>query len=465
MTLRCVRWLKLPICCLVLALILPLPADAGEIDLTRYLSQHVGGSGELAPRTYSFFAVPGGARLIVVSPDNEINATIRINGLEVVGPNGAPNRAKSSGPLEVPITLAEENTIAVALTEGSSVGIRVKQVADVELHVISRVHFNTNVSDFVAAREFYGKLGLETLSGFPDTNTLEMAQAIGIKTPTAYDGAQGEAAGGYLLHGELVGLGFFGGVIDLIEFTIPRNEEPPYARLNHLGMARAAMHTTNIDADYAYMTEQGVEFISAPTSRADGTRFAIFSDLDGTYYELMEVEGEAEETETTHLVSFGQVNINVSDFERSRAWYQMLGFEVANKLPSTESAEVARAMGFEEPFEVDGAIVEHQVDHSTLELVQWIKPYDPERAYPVPINHLGIHRMAFSTSDIAADVAALKAQGVEFVSEVTPCCSGPDSSGGIVAFYDPDGTIIELVEQPIMSQVLSVMMWLRDLFD
>jgi catechol 2,3-dioxygenase-like lactoylglutathione lyase family enzyme len=217
------------------------------------------------------------------------------------------------------------------------------------------------------------------------------------------------------------------------------------------------------------MKEEGVEFISAPTARSDGTMFAIFTDLDGTHYELIEVSGEGEdedeETETTHIVSLAQVNVNVSDFERSRAWYQMLGYEVSNRLPTTDSIEVANAMGFAEIFEIDGAIVTHPDDGSMLELVQWITPYDPERAYSVPVNHLGIHRMAFSTTDIEADVAALKAQGVEFVSEITPCCSGPDSWGGIVAFYDPDGTVVELVEQPFLVQLLlPVLVWLRDTF-
>ena len=121
-------------------------------------------------------------------------------------------------------------------------------------------------------------------------------------------------------------------------------------------------------------------------------------------------------------------------------------------------------MGFEEPYEINGAIVTSENDDTTLELVQWITPYNPERAYDIPVNHLGIHRMAFATSDIAADVAALKAQGVEFVSEITPCCSGSDSSGSIVAFYDPDGTVVELVEQPFMA-LFSILMWLRDLFN
>ena len=127
---------------------------------------------------------------------------------------------------------------------------------DIELQVLSRIHYNTNVSDFEASRAFYGALGFETLSGFPDTNTLEMARAIGIETPTSYDGSQGDWAGGYLLHGELIGVnGFSGGVIDLIEFTIPRNEAPPYDALNHLGMVYAAMYTADLDDAYQQMTD------------------------------------------------------------------------------------------------------------------------------------------------------------------------------------------------------------------
>jgi catechol 2,3-dioxygenase-like lactoylglutathione lyase family enzyme len=95
--------------------------------------------------------------------------------------------------------------------------------------------------------------------------------------------------------------------------------------------------------------------------------------------------------------------------------------------------------------------------------VQWISPHDPEKAYPIPVNHLGIHRTAFATGDIEADVATLKAQGVEFVSEITPCCSGPDSAGSIVAFYDPDGVIVELVGgQPFITEIFTIMRWFSD---
>lgn len=432
-----------------------------QIDFTRHLSTYDQGSRDSLIAQDSFFGVPGSARLIVMPAGDGVSAAIELNGETVAGPEYFNNAA----PFEVPVELNENNTISVALggAPGSAVTLRIKQIADLELHVQSRIHFNTNVSDFEASREFYGKLGFTTLSGFPDTNTPAMAEAIGIKTPTDYDGSKGDFAGGYLLHGELIELSAFGrGVIDLIEFTIPRNDEPPYARLNHLGMARAAMNTTDIEADFAYMESIGVNFLSPPTTRSDGTKFAIFTDPDGVFYELAEVGGEEGDNEVTHIGRLGHLNINVSDFERSRAWYQMMGYELTRKLPTTESLDVAKAMGFDAPFEIEGAILTHQSDGSTVELVQWIKPYDPEQAYPIPVNHFGMHRTALLSADIEADVETLRSQGVEFLSPITPCCSGDDSSSSIIAFYDPDGTIVELADAGIMSKVFTVVKWFSD---
>jgi catechol 2,3-dioxygenase-like lactoylglutathione lyase family enzyme len=440
--------------------LMPAQVSSASIDFTRHLGQYTQAADDSIVSPDSFFGVPGNARMIVSASGEAVSASIELNGSVVAGPDSF----SGSAAFEIPVSLEDSNTISVTVAAASdaSVSVRVKQMAEVELHVGSRIHFNTNVSDFVAAREFYGNLGFGTLSGFPDTNTEAMARAIGIETPTSYDGSQGDWAGGYLLHGELIGLGgFSGGLIDLIEFTIPRNEEAPYAQLNHLGMAKAAMNTTDIAADYETMKNLGVEFISAPTARADGTLFAIFSDLDGTFYELVEVADEESDNLKTNITKLSALTINVSDFERSRAWYQLMGYDVDSEMAATDSIEVANAMGFEEAFEIEGAILKHNNDESIIELVQWKTPYNPERAYSIPVNHYGIHRTAFTSSDIEADVATLKAQGVEFVSPITPCCSGPDASGSIVAFYDPDGTIVELAGTPaFMGNLIRVIMWM-----
>ncbi len=434
------------------AVVAPWQAGAAAIDLTRYLQTFDATASE--GTATSFTANPGAGRLIVTSDAAEVAASIELNGALVAGPTLVAGE-------ELPVDLVNDNTINVRLADGSDpLTIRIKQIAEIALNVEAHVHFNTNVSSFEKARAFYASLGFETLSGFPDTNTLEMAQAIGIETPTEYDGSKGEAAGGYLLHGELIGVGGnAGGLIDLIEFTIPRNDEPPYASINHLGMASAAMLTADLDADFAHLSEQGVRFLGPPAVRADGRRFAVFKDLDGTFYELTEAPGEADEESPTNIFALGHVTINVSDFERSAAWYQMLGYELTSRLPESESSEVAAALGLQSPIRLRGAVFTHPVAESQLVIQQWLEPFDGERAYPLPVNHLGINRIALTSSDIEADVAALKAQGVEFVSPITPCCSGPDSWGSIVAFHDPDGTIVELVDQPFMDLMMRIMRW------
>lgn len=432
---------------------IPASAMAVYAELTRHLADHVRTSGPPNMSTDSFFGTAGPGRLIIVNGNDDdsnwrvTSAVIMLNGKEVLGPSSFN---KQVGEVEIPVDLVADNVISVELRgkPGSSLTVRVKQEADVSLNITSRIHFNTNVSDYDASRAFYFSIGMVGGFGFPDTNTLEVAEAVGVDTPTEYDGSQGPEAGGYLLHGNLIFLASFGGgFIDLIEFTIPRNNEPPYANLNHLGMARAALPTNNLDNDYAYMTGVlGIEFLSPPTTRSNGTRFAIFKDPDGTYYELIESSPPLPlPTAFTNITNVGQVNVNVSDFERSRAFYRMLGFTGSVPLAPTDSLEVAEAMGFDEEYRIDGELVIFPADGSAIELVQWIEPFDPSPPYELPINHFGINRLAYSTSDLQADVDALKAQGVEFVSPIAPCCSGPASTTGIITFYDPDGTLIELV--------------------
>ncbi len=300
-------------------------ALATEIEFTRHLESIDAN----ARSSSTFTATPGVGQLSISSQASETPLEITLND-ERLGL--AP--AIQLGNNAITVTLLEQNSITVQSSTERSLTIRITQQADVVTHVESRVHFNTNVSNFEQAREFYGALGFKTLTGFPDTNTLAMAHAIGVTTPTEYDGSKGDHAGGYLLHGELIGVGGYkGGLIDLIEFTIPRNDEPPYAKTNHLGMASAVLYSSNIDADYANVRKLGATTLSAPVTRADGIRFFVFTDPDGTFYEVQQ-SGEVDSSEqSSHLIGLGPVYFNVSDFERSRAWYQMLGFVETAAIP------------------------------------------------------------------------------------------------------------------------------------
>ena len=81
-----------------------------------------------------------------------------------------------------------------------------------------------------------------------------------------------------------------------------------------------------------------------------------------------------------------------------------------------------------------------------LRLIQWIEPFNPEPPYPPPINRIGINRIALLTPDIERAVGILKAQGVPFLSEIAPCCTGTaEDDRAIVHAIDPDGVFLELV--------------------
>ncbi len=116
-------------------------------------------------------------------------------------------------------------------------------------------------------------------------------------------------------------------------------------------------------------------------------------------------------------------------------------------LPSTGTFEEGKAMGLGEPFEINGAhVCLINGDGTVLRLIEWVHPKsDDDPPYPPPINHIGVDGMAFFVADLDASVAALKAQGVVMLSDIADCCD-PDVSDtfGIVNFYDPDGTFIDM---------------------
>jgi catechol 2,3-dioxygenase-like lactoylglutathione lyase family enzyme len=306
---------------------------------------------------------------------------------------------------------------------------------DVKLGISSRIHFNINVSNFERSRKFYEMLGFIDSISYPATNTLEVAQAMGINHT-------------YLLRAELLfQKRFAGGFIDLIEWTNPRNLEPPYPALYHLGIVSAAVLSTNFDADVAYLQAQGAQFVSVPARWTDGSRFVMFKDPDGTFLELGEAElATGTSVEGPAIAGLGKISLNVSDLKRSHAFYQMLGFAGQAGEWQGGDPDIARALSVDSSYEFRKVLMHNAADGSALELTQWRNPVSNSPPFPAPINHLGIHRIAYSTNDLVGDIEKLKAQGVTFVSERAPCCEGPDSPHGIVVFEDPDGIFFELVD-------------------
>jgi catechol 2,3-dioxygenase-like lactoylglutathione lyase family enzyme len=313
--------------------------------------------------------------------------------------------------------------------------------SDQDIGLLARFHFATHTPDFDKSREFYRKLGYtEGRSGFPLSNTHLMARALGMFDICQYE----------LVKGEVISLpgSRNSANIDLLQFKIPFNGEPPYELPNHLGMAYASLLTTDLQSDVAYLKTLGTDFLSEPYGIA-GDQFVFFRDPDGVLYKLMETAPpHGDKDANMHLIAMPYIGVNVSNLEASLEFYNKFGYTQVKRLhQTTGSIEEARAYGLDQPFRFKGADIAIGVgDRHVLRLVQWIEPFNPEPSYPPPINHIGINRIALLVPDIARAVDILKRQGVTFLSEIAPCCTGTAADHrAIVHAVDPDGIFLELV--------------------
>jgi catechol 2,3-dioxygenase-like lactoylglutathione lyase family enzyme len=148
-----------------------------------------------------------------------------------------------------------------------------------------------------------------------------------------------------------------------------------------------------------------------------------------------------------NITGLVHVNINCSNFERSRQFYEALGFRLVWNVPQTNSEEVAAAVGMPPYSVIGGLMALEQAGHPfVIDLLEWQSPHDDAAPYP-HLYHYGLARLALSTSDMDADLASLASLGVEFLGPpARVVVDGVASGGRFVCFRDPDGTVLELVE-------------------
>jgi catechol 2,3-dioxygenase-like lactoylglutathione lyase family enzyme len=148
------------------------------------------------------------------------------------------------------------------------------------MSVTGLVHVNINCSDFDRSLKFYELLGFQRAIEVPAQNTAEVAAAVGMPPYTVK---------GALLILKNAKMPF---MLDLLEWQDPSDDAVPYPHLYHLGIARVALASDDLDSDIAALKSHGVEFLSEPaTVRLEGqpaTRFVCFKDPDGTILELVE---------------------------------------------------------------------------------------------------------------------------------------------------------------------------------
>jgi glyoxylase I family protein len=146
------------------------------------------------------------------------------------------------------------------------------------------------------------------------------------------------------------------------------------------------------------------------------------------------------------IKSIFHININVTDFERSLAFYQMLGFKVV--LNIGEGPNKANDVGLNIPNSVARAALLSLSDDpraTRIDLIEWKQPRTEGAPYP-HLYHAGAARIALFTKNLDEEYARLKAKGVAMVSEPVTIRFGSKAGAKFFCFKDPDGTFLELIE-------------------
>jgi catechol 2,3-dioxygenase-like lactoylglutathione lyase family enzyme len=153
---------------------------------------------------------------------------------------------------------------------------------------------------------------------------------------------------------------------------------------------------------------------------------------------------------TTPDLSWGHININVSDLDTSIAFYEKLGFslmipgvpylgiekDAILKIPAKQGA----ALNVAEGAAARACIMQLDDGFPKIDLTEYKKDF-PQGAGAS--DDLGMVRLCLATQDLAKDHALLTEAGVEFLSEPT---AGVGGLADIAICRDPDGTLIELIE-------------------
>ena len=133
--------------------------------------------------------------------------------------------------------------------------------------------------------------------------------------------------------------------------------------------------------------------------------------------------------------------IVVTDLERSRKFFEILGFE--ESIRSTLDAAFLKSVNGIKGAAGSFVGMKHQASQLVIELLNFsnLKPLsDPDCGYP---SRIGFRHLAFSVQDIELTVSRLNKFGVEFVS---PVRTWEQTGKRLVYFLGPDGILMELAE-------------------
>lgn len=253
--------------------------------------------------------------------------------------------------------------------------------------------------------------------------------------------------------------------IHLVQWLSPGPVGTPYREANHVGIYRHNTLVGDIEAGYARVLAAGGRPYGPPSRIVllpDGFSVVCFGfrDPDGATLEMI----GPDRPDPNYAGALHHCNINCSDLRRSYRWYRdVIGLDTGMYVAPGRPQPIANGSLGDALANPDGSaytgdsmefaanlLVPRNDWRNPIDLLEWTLPRPYGRAYESPLN-LGLSRIALEVDDIAAARARLVAAGQRDVSEVETWDMGEFGEKKIALFRDPDGVMLELVEQTAVA--------------
>jgi glyoxylase I family protein len=137
------------------------------------------------------------------------------------------------------------------------------------------------------------------------------------------------------------------------------------------------------------------------------------------------------------------IGICVSDWKRSlRFYHDVLGFRFVHEL-QVKGRHADTLLRLQD---VDLRAVYLEREGVRIELLHYVSPGHRGEGATRPMNRLGLTHLSLRVEDLQALLPELEAAGVEILRDTR--IDIPEARSAAVFVADPDGTLIELVQQP-----------------
>jgi catechol 2,3-dioxygenase-like lactoylglutathione lyase family enzyme len=158
------------------------------------------------------------------------------------------------------------------------------------------------------------------------------------------------------------------------------------------------------------------------------------------------LEGPSLAAMTVELKRLNHVGLTVTNLERSLDFYRRAFGQEAVIRGVGGGPEVAKSVGLEEAL-ISYAFVDF--GNTRMELLEYERP-DGRRQYDLRTCDTGAVHVCFEVDDVMSAHEAMKAEGIEFLSDpiVLDNTHGVLSGLAYVYFRDPDGVTLQLYQLP-----------------